>query len=204
MGEHRLARVERMFGAAELFWHAVRLLSRDPCERNDPSLMAPLIVNAGHAIELYLKCLCTMQGRSVARVHNLQDLFGDLSSGTQDAIRRTYNATSHADPFLAEVRARFRRGAREEIDVGFDAVLKQMSTMHVKWRYPYEGELCGAVAYDHLRDALVNCALEAEPSLRATLRYRPRTWAATQSTDQQPTATDQTTGDAGRQLRSAN
>ena len=59
----------------------------------DPDSTFPATVLVSFGFELYLKCLIAIEGKKPPRIHDLRDLFFQLSKESQVEIRRAYKAS---------------------------------------------------------------------------------------------------------------
>lgn len=89
------------------------------------SAVAPFVVNACFAIEIYLKTILETQGQS-SKEHNLDKLFGELDG---DSTRIVEVAAQDVRPrYTLPEKSTFRSG------------LSELSSAFVQWRYLYEHE----------------------------------------------------------------
>jgi hypothetical protein len=118
-----------VFLSAEVFRHGSQVLAAGL-----PNTMAPMVVCTAFSMELYLKCLITIEGGDHKNEHNLERLFRKTSAGSQDAIRKNYEkkrAIQDAQFAAAKVPARPKSD--------FDHVLLASADAFVDFRYIYEG-----------------------------------------------------------------
>jgi HEPN domain-containing protein len=90
---------ERIFQQAIRFHQAQKILERSPNDQRE-ALVQPVCVLAAFTIELLLKCLMRIEGRSPPSIHELDDLFNLLSVPTRkrlEAMWRDYVQSLPAD-----------------------------------------------------------------------------------------------------------
>ena len=83
---------EKTFLSAEQFLEAARILARHmpgPERKYSPAVPFPYIVHAAFSLELFLKCLLTLEGGlngGLRRSHKAKDLFDGLQPKTKKAL----------------------------------------------------------------------------------------------------------------------
>jgi hypothetical protein len=97
--------------------------------RNSMSV-APFVVNSAFALELYLKTVGQLHGRTM-RGHDLLDLFDDLPLDAQNALHQNF-AKSEWQCGIVEL-AEFRM------------VLEEMRSAFVDWRYLHDRKQTGPI-----------------------------------------------------------
>jgi hypothetical protein len=116
-----------IFMQALSFCRAASVLQEHDLTRDATTLpmVAPFVVTATFAAELYLKVLHEVCGHS-ARGHNLLDLFDGLPESTRNRIAQL--AARYASAF----------GVPEVSSVTVRATVESLATAFVEWRYWYE------------------------------------------------------------------
>ncbi len=101
-------------------------------------------VNYAFAIEVALKALCVLSGKSWPRKgvegHDLVNLFGLLPDEVRTAIKAEYGSHEFINPAQ---RAVMEKDAGGPLNDSFDEVLAAWRLAFVKYRYRYEGHLPG-------------------------------------------------------------
>lgn len=120
-----------IFQAAEAFL-GVKIKLRGAYERGEV-LPVVLAVNSALALELYLKCLRTIEVGSFPWGHELDAQFRDLNSDTQEELRRRHDEAAAAAPFFSDLRAR-------GIDTDLDSLLAMGRKTFVNFRYAFEND----------------------------------------------------------------
>jgi hypothetical protein len=80
---------ERMFAAGEIFGMAATKLSH-AASHGEPHMATPYIVCHALSLEIFLKCLILLEGRSYKNIHGLKDLFDKLSDDSKANITSMY------------------------------------------------------------------------------------------------------------------
>ena len=96
-----------------------------------PNLMAPYAVAGAFALELYLKCILSIERANPKKEHDLVKLFALVSPQTQTRIREHFLNQS---PVATLVRLALESKVGKPID--FDATLSRSKDVFFKWRYP--------------------------------------------------------------------
>jgi hypothetical protein len=92
-----------IFQSAEAFF-GVGLRLKEPYERGEVLPLA-MAVNAALALELYLKCLRTIEAGNFFIGHEFDDQFRDLETATQAEIRRRHDEVVATMPIFSTLRA---------------------------------------------------------------------------------------------------
>jgi hypothetical protein len=92
----------QIFKQAEIFFRAFWILKRHPLKKNRNAAVPGLVMLA-LVLELYFKCLITMQGNRPKRTHDLQMLFKQLSSDDQNQLR-AYFAKELSTPYYSQLK----------------------------------------------------------------------------------------------------
>jgi hypothetical protein len=80
----------RVFASAEEYWALITTIAVPKIARAEFTL--PCSVLSAFCLELYLKCLILLAGKTYKGVHDLRDLFDLLDPKDQEAIRETFDA----------------------------------------------------------------------------------------------------------------
>ena len=89
-------------------------------------------VNCAIATELYLKCLLTVEGSQIPKVHNLKYLFNQVSRESRGKIRRRHNRLAKKHPGLSNFR-------KIGIKTDLDSLLEDGQDVFKLFRYLFEG-----------------------------------------------------------------
>ena len=99
---------------------------------------APMVTCAAFALELYLKCLISMEtGKAPPNRHECDYLFGLLHIDTQAAIRKYFHKEGGAT--IAFIESEFAKLGRPAPKIDFDYVLHASRRSFPIARYLYEG-----------------------------------------------------------------
>lgn len=125
----------------------------------------PTIMCEAFGLELHVKCLLMLRGRTNRDIHGIQSLFDLLSDDDKNRIRDTLQELVLANPLYVE--AQSKRALRLDLET----VLKRANKMFVRSRYWHEGveeeallndEMCTA-GIGTLSDAITKLILEIRP-----------------------------------------
>jgi len=89
-------------------------------------------VNGAFAVELYLKCLLTVEGGQIPSTHNLKALFQQLSRQSRAKLKKLHKERASNDAVFAALR---QRGIKTDLD----SLLEQGQDVFEQFRYIYEG-----------------------------------------------------------------
>jgi len=147
------------FVVAEQFWKATNTL-RDGW-RTAP---APPIVCAAFALELYLKCLLTIEGKKPPKSHDLQELFELLGAKTQSHIRARFKPYESEQEELASP-AYAAQGMTRPPGAVFDFILNASRDAFETYRYIHEKGLEANQGWgaDRIMQAARNVILDRHP-----------------------------------------
>jgi len=126
-----------LFKFAEMHYRAGGILLQKVTKDPDSTFPATVLVIFG--FELYLKCLIAIEGKKPPRIHDLRDLFFQLSKESQVEIRRAYKERAKTDPFFKRMK-QFYEEKGFPVDHSFDSVLKSCASAFVHFRYLWEYE----------------------------------------------------------------
>lgn len=121
-----------IFQYAELFRKATDLLVQTI--NGGEMLVIPWVVNSAFTIELYLKCLITIENGVYREEHNLYKLFDVLSRDSRKIIALKYDELVSSDPTSSAMNKQFNGTLK--LDVA--SVLKDMAKAFTKYRYGFE------------------------------------------------------------------
>jgi hypothetical protein len=119
-----------MFQAAEAFFNVAKTL-KISCTLGNPNIL-PLALGAisAFALELFLKCLRTIEVGDCFDGHDLERLYDHLAEGTRREIERLHEA--HED------HAEFQRARAMQINTDLRSLLKRGRNTFDDFRYAYE------------------------------------------------------------------
>jgi hypothetical protein len=151
-----------LFGSATNFLIAANKLSA-LADQGEYRLLLPLNVLGAISLEMFLKCLLSIESSHYKNIHRLDKLFLSLSEKSQNKIRLLF------EPHIAEIR--FQTGlafADQGIsapEVTFDYMLTKSSDAFVKLRYAFEGRLTNGEGFTAGRmiDGVRSVILEHHP-----------------------------------------
>jgi hypothetical protein len=157
-----------IFQGAEASLYACRILDAHCKRHRDPHILPSVMaVNSALALELFLKCLRTIESGGFFKRHELDQLFRDLRKSTRDKIRRRHDeiqASAERGPFFAKLRA---DGFRTDLD----SLLKMGRKTFEHFRYPFDPQIVAQKttwALDDLMRIVRNMILEKHPEWTPT------------------------------------
>src|SRR4051812_6533654 len=95
----------KAFSTARSFSRAAGILIDRYTKAEERDLIAPVVVNSVLAVELYLKCLLLLEGKSPVRTHKLKDLYGRLDGAHRSAVERYYDEDVATKPYVKRMEA---------------------------------------------------------------------------------------------------
>ena len=118
---------------ADAFLDTSRLALRRAASVKEEEFQLALVygVNGAFAVELYLKCLLTVEGSHVPSTHNLKNLFQQLSRESRARITRRHNDLAKENAGLAAFR---RKGINTELN----SLLDDGQDVFKNFRYLFE------------------------------------------------------------------
>ncbi|MEY2487377.1 MAG: hypothetical protein QOH39_3025 [Verrucomicrobiota bacterium] len=121
-----------IFQAAEAFLNVCRTLVAETEQRKNPHIL-PLVkaVNSALALELFLKCLRTIESGSFFKGHEFDEQYFNLQESTQNKIRRRHDNADASDQFFAEMRA-------DGFKTDLDSLLAMGRKTFIHFRYAFE------------------------------------------------------------------
>jgi HEPN domain-containing protein len=154
-----------MFRVAEAFLTVAQAARRDLGDGHPDELNYPLAVNHALSLEIYLKCLVYLEGKTLDREHGLKTLFEMLDNSTQERAEQYYEQFRINSPYCQAMEAELRRLGRDPaVEYEFKAALAKGSDAFVKMRYAYEGELGRNYLLMPLELGIRRIILERNPS----------------------------------------
>jgi hypothetical protein len=123
-----------IFQAGEAFLNACRTLDKAAKSGNSYILKSVMAVNSALALELFLKCLRTIESGSFFKGHEFDQQYFDLQESTQDEIKRRHAEREARDQFFAEMR-------KEGFKTDLDSLLAMGKDTFIRFRYPFENSL---------------------------------------------------------------
>jgi hypothetical protein len=132
---------QSIFRLAEAFRGSAQLISQLISLGLSDHFRFPCGVNHAFAMELYLKCLITIETGFTHPTHDLENLFNYLSSHTRKTIERYYDEIRAEDPLcIAFAQWLERHGENPEEHLRLKSALSKSAKAFEVLRYPYEGE----------------------------------------------------------------
>jgi hypothetical protein len=127
---------QRIFKAAEVFLEASILL-HDNVVLTQLRMAVPWGVTGAFALELYLKCLLTIECGMYPEDHDLKELFRNLPRQTRDALRKKHDDLAEKDTHFAV--------AREKIGIqtNLDSLLETGKDAFTQLRYAFKEDPIG-------------------------------------------------------------
>lgn len=151
-----------IFSTAECFFKSSAALKVYADTRSGPPYISvheagvPGLVCSAFAMELYLKCLITLQLGDAPEIHDLEELFKELPAESQEIIRQGYlrriqpDLKSHS-AFRDQMRS---QGVHVPNPEDFDALLKSSARAFESFRYIYDRNLTNRTPAFLIGDAL--------------------------------------------------
>ena len=129
-----------IFESAEACLRAARILNRKSNRRRESIAQAPVAFMLAFSLELYLKALVALEigVEKVKGVHEVDDLFKDLHSTSQDEIRGLFRRIIAGPVYLQWKDTLTLSGHGHHFVDDPDEVLRQCRKSFVKIRYVYE------------------------------------------------------------------
>ena len=120
-----------IFQSAEAFFNALRTLDT-AAKRGNPFIFPlTMAVNSALALELYLKCLRTIEAGNFLKGHEFDEQYFDLEKSTKNEIQRRHDEIETNSQFFADIRA---RGFKTDLA----SLLKMGRKTFVHFRYAFE------------------------------------------------------------------
>lgn len=127
--------IKEMFRSAEVYGMGAQTINVQMRAGPSPHLILPYILCAALSLEISLKCLIMVEGRSYKGIHELSKLFEAISEESQAKVKSLY------EPFVAHHQMIFDHihGQSEGAPIAtFDRILRASSRAFTNLRYPYE------------------------------------------------------------------
>lgn len=154
----------QIFLQGQRFHYGYHVLLQPTNERLAPALMAPAVVVAAFAVELYLKCLVCMEGKRVPRHHVLKDIFRELAPETQTAFRDAWDAHVAADANFQILMSHVQKLSERFVGLDWDWHIDAASEVFARVRYIYEGRTQNAFFLGDFLPWMRNFILSKEPT----------------------------------------
>ena len=125
-----------IFGTADVFAQAAFFLNE--AMKNGPGrrhLMIAYGMNSALSMELRLKCLLRLEGKTPKPTHRLDKLFADLNKPNRDAIRSLYQKRIEKQKQLSAVR---QKATGERAPWDFQGILRESAAAFERFRYHFE------------------------------------------------------------------
>ena len=155
----------RIFQSGEAFLNVCRTLDAEIHKRGNPHILPlAMAVNSALALELFLKCLRTIESGSFSKGHEFDQQYYDLQKTTRDEIRRRHDKIEANAPFFADLR---KRGFKTDLD----SLLKMGRKTFVNFRYAFEPAAVAQKtmwALDDFMRIIRNMILEKHPEWTPT------------------------------------
>jgi len=167
------AQQQEMFQAGETFLNACRMLDDARKRGNRFILQAPMAVNSGLALELFLKCLRAIENGDFFPRHELDQLYWDLPRPIQDEIRRRHDEVQKSakhGPFFAKLQA-------DGFKTDLDSLLKMGAKTFEHFRYAFDPKIAAQKttwALDDFMFIVRDIILEKHPKWTPTGYPPPR------------------------------
>jgi hypothetical protein len=150
----------RIFQSGEAFLNVCRTVDAEIHQRGNPHILRlAMAVNSALALELFLKCLRTIESGSFSKGHEFDEQYHDLQESTRDEIKQRHEKLELGDPFYEDLRA---RGYKTDLD----SLLKMGRKTFVNFRYAFEPAAVAEKtmwALDDLMRIVRNMILEKHP-----------------------------------------
>jgi hypothetical protein len=148
-----------IFQAGEAFLNACRTLDKQAKSGNPYILESVMAVNSALALEVFLKCLRTIESGSFFKGHEFDEQFSDLPESTQNEIRRRHDKIEARSPFFTKMR-------KEGFKTDLDSLLKMEKKTFIHFRYAFENNPAAKTtvwALDDFMRIVRNLILEKHP-----------------------------------------
>lgn len=130
-GGKKLINPEHLFDSAESYRKAAYMTGHSKVAFEHPSLIFPTMSHACFALELYLKCLLTIEGKHL-KGHNLKVLFMNLSKNTRDTLEKRHNDVLDRDALLQD------RLKKQNLPIDLMSLLEEAKDFYSIARYVFE------------------------------------------------------------------
>ena len=120
-----------MLQTADLFVETARMIEGRALSEENVLLNIPYGVNAGLAVELYLKCLVSIECGQVPRTHNLKKLFCQLRRETRKRLKQNHDQIADQDQSFGVLR-------QHGVATDLLSLLENGQEAFEWFRYPYE------------------------------------------------------------------
>jgi hypothetical protein len=121
-----------IFQSGEAFLNVCRTVNDEIHQRGNPHILPlAMAVNSALALELFLKCLRTIESGGFSKGHEFDQQYYDLQKSTRDEIRQRHDKIEASAPFFATLR---KRGFKTDLD----SLLEMGRKTFVNFRYAFE------------------------------------------------------------------
>lgn len=167
---------KHIFNNAEWFHLASCLLNRATSKQfrlQDQGIkqhfvyLIPSAINRALALELYIKCLYSLEKHEEPiPTHQLELIFDKLNTSTQEILDKEFNIYLNSPKFQERTVLLKKAGCKLAPPTNLRNCLQQSGKVFVKARYLYEGETWSQNCYDEIRKLLVKMIIIKESSIR--------------------------------------
>jgi hypothetical protein len=121
-----------IFQTGEAFLNVCRTLDAEVKQRGNPHILPlAMAVNSALALELFLKCLRTIESGSFSKGHEFDEQYYDLPESTRDEIKRRHDQIEASDQFFAKMRT-------DGFKTDLDSLLVMGRKTFIHFRYAFE------------------------------------------------------------------
>ena len=121
-----------IFQTGEAFLNVCRTVDSEIRQRGNPHILPlAMAVNSALALELFLKCLRTIESGSFFKGHEFDEQYHDLQESTRDQIKQRHEKFEIGDQFFEDLRS---RGFKTDLD----SLLAMGRKTFVHFRYAFE------------------------------------------------------------------
>jgi hypothetical protein len=154
-----------MFRVAMGFWGFTQVaLDRFPTDQLPDAFDYAAGVNLAFSLEVYLKCLGMLDGKSIVGIHDLEDLYMQLEPATKEKAEQIYDEVRKNDSrCLRDAEAVRRAGEDPEDYFSLAAALKKSANAFKRLRYVYEETEVSDFTLNPLIIAIHRIILERKP-----------------------------------------
>ncbi|WP_223648882.1 hypothetical protein [Hymenobacter psoromatis] len=157
-----------IFAQAETFMLTAEQVHTKAGPGKNIMLIFPGLASQGFAIELYMKCLLSLEGKPIPKSHNLLSIYDKLCQVYQNKIYINYNHILSKTPNLDKLELILKDGGNQNPSFDFRIILNQVKDVFPAVRYMFEQSTIPTGLY-----ALVGLIMNASRML--ILELRP-TW----------------------------
>jgi transcriptional regulator with XRE-family HTH domain len=157
---------KEVFRTAWGFSQTARILIERYRKQDGHHFIAPLAVNSALAVELYLKCLLLLEGKSYAPVHDLKSLFDSVDTDDKERIKQFFTEDIARKEYIKRIQA-----SNPEMRYEVEPILEAANKAFEEWRYIFEEKDYTRYYYglEEVREAVERIILEIKPEWGRTL-----------------------------------